>query len=224
MATPIVCAYYAPMADNAAQTDDLSQLIACPNCDAIYQAQTPGSGQRAVCARCRTVLMTPRKRAGMQIIALALATVILVIGAAVFPFLQIDAAGARNAVSVLDAALAFSGGILFVVSALTVLMILFIPLLRVLLVLYVLIPVVFDRPPARHAAKAFRVSEALRPWSMAEIFALGCAVALIKVADLAQIAMGPAFWMFAVLVVLVVVQDNFMCRWSVWSSLEKPRA
>ncbi len=65
----------------------------------------------------------------------------------------------------------------------------------------------------------FSLSEALRPWSMAEIFAIGCAVALVKVVDLADVSFGPGFWMFACLVVLVVVQDNFMCRWSVWNSL-----
>ena len=135
--------------------------------------------------------------------------------------LTIEAGGAQNAVSVLDAALVFGGGPLVLVSLGTIAMIIFIPLLRVMLVIYVLLPVVADRPPAKHAAWAFSLSEALRPWSMAEIFAIGCAVALIKVADLAQIAFGPAFWMFCILTVLVVVQDSYLCRWSVWNSLEK---
>jgi paraquat-inducible protein A len=107
-----------------------------------------------------------------------------------------------------------------VLALCTAALIMVIPLMRVILVLYVLIPVVADRKPARHAMQAFRLSEALRPWSMAEIFALGCAVALIKVADLADIHMGPAFYMFAGLVVLVVVQDSFMCRWTVWNALD----
>ena len=33
---------------------------------------------------------------------------------------------------------------------------------------------------------AFRLAEALQPWSMAEIFVIGCAVALVKIADLAE--------------------------------------
>ncbi|WP_224826426.1 paraquat-inducible protein A [Cognatishimia sp. MH4019] len=201
-------------------TPPLKDLIVCPNCDAIYHVAEPKFGERAVCQRCHTVLIAPRRRAGAQIIAVALAVFILVLAAAVTPFLSIEAGGARNSVSVLDAALIFSGGPLVLVSLGTVAMILFIPLLRVLLVIYVLFPVVADRPPAKHAAWAFSLSEALRPWSMAEIFAIGCAVALIKVADLAQIAFGPAFWMFCVLTVLVVVQDSFLCRWSVWKSLE----
>ena len=58
---------------------------------------------------------------------------------------------------------------------------------------------------------------------MAEVFAIGCAVALVKVTDLADVEFGPAFWMFGVLVVLVILQDRFLCKWSVWQSLEHPK-
>ncbi len=201
----------------------LSELIICPVCDATYRLQRPKHGERAVCQRCHKVLIAPRRKAGLQIIAVATAVVILIIAATVFPFLQISAAGQTNAVSILDAALSFTDGWLVLLSLATAALIIFVPLLRMLLTLYVLVPIVMDRPPARHAIKAFRFSEALRPWSMAEIFALGCAVALVKIADLAQVAFGPAFWMFGVLVVLVIAQDSFLCKWSVWDSLENDR-
>ncbi|MCY4336372.1 MAG: paraquat-inducible protein A [Litoreibacter sp.] len=194
--------------------------IVCPHCDAVYTLKRPSAGQRAVCARCHTPLITPRKKAGLQIIAVSLAVVVLVIAATVFPFLTIKAAGVQNSVSILDAALAFSDGWLIVLSLSTAALIIFVPLLRVLLSLYVLIPVVLDRMPAKGSRQAFRLAEALRPWSMAEIFAIGCAVALVKITDLADVSFGPAFWMFSALVVLVVAQDSFMCRWSVWKSLE----
>ncbi|AXI44065.1 paraquat-inducible protein A [Sulfitobacter sp. SK011] len=201
----------------------LDDLIVCPQCDAAYKLKKPKHGERAICQRCHKVLIAPRKNAGMRIIAIALSVVFLIVGAAVFPFLTIDAAGNKNAVSILDAALAFSGGPMILLSIATAGLIVFIPLMRVLLTLYVLLPVVLDRPPARHAITAFRLSEAMRPWSMAEIFAIGCAVALVKIADLAQVSFGPAFWMFGILVVLVIAQDSFMCKWSVWNSLEHPK-
>ncbi|MEP2921779.1 paraquat-inducible protein A [Sulfitobacter sp.] len=201
----------------------LEELIVCPVCDATYRLQRPEKGDRAVCDRCHKVLIAPRRKAGMEIIAISVAVVVLIIAASVFPFLQISAAGRTNAVSVLDAALSFADGPLLVLALMTAGFIMFVPLLRMLLTLYVLVPIVLDRPPARHAMRAFRISEAMRPWSMAEIFALGCAVALVKVADLATVTFGPAFWMFGVLVVLVIAQDGFMCRWSVWNSLEHPK-
>ena len=97
--------------------------------------------------------------------------------------------------------------------------IVFIPVTRALLLIKGLTPIVRDRPPAPGAIVAFRLAEALRPWSMAEIFALGCAVALIKIADLATVEMGPAFWMFAGLSILVLLQDAWLCRTSVWQAL-----
>lgn len=199
---------------------DTSQLIACPQCDALYRAVAPSAGERAVCERCHTVLIAPRKRAGMTIIMLALTVLVLVIGALSFPFLRVSAAGLSNSATVLDAALSFTDGALRLVSLTVLALIIVIPAMRVLLILYTLFPVVLDRAPWPRARQAFRWAETLRPWSMAEIFAIGCAVALVKVADLADLTFGPAFWMFCGLVVVSTVQDSFMCRWSVWQSLK----
>ena len=196
-------------------------LIGCPQCDAVFSVADIPKGATARCTRCNTRLVAPRRKAGMQIIALSVTIVILVLAAAVFPFLTINAAGTSNSVSILEAALAFSDGILVILALATAAVIVFILLLRVLLALYVLVPVVVDKPPAQGARTAFRWSESLRPWSMAEIFAIGCAVSLVKVTDLADVEFGPAFYMFAALVILVVIQDAVLCRWSVWSSLDK---
>jgi paraquat-inducible protein A len=205
-----------------AHHDDLSGLIACPHCDAVYRAVQPQPRERAVCARCHSVLIAPRRQAGERLIAVSVAVVVLVVAATVAPFLTIDVGGRHNTSSVLDAALAFSSSSLLLGLSLAVAsLIVFIPVLRALLLIYVLTPVVLNRAPAPGAIQAFRLSEALRPWSMAEIFAIGCAVALVKIADLAQVHFGPAFWMFSALVILLVVQDTFMCRYSVWKSLEK---
>ncbi len=199
----------------------LERLIACPTCDALYVAQDPAAGQRAVCGRCHTVLIAPRRKAGMTIIMLALTVVVLIMGAVWFPFLKISTRGLTHSASLLDAALSFAGGPLLILSLAVTALIVLVPLTRAMLIVYVLVPVVFDNPPRPGARTAFRWAEALRPWSMAEIFAIGCAVSLVKLTDLADITFGPAFWMFAALVVIIVVQDNFMCRWSVWKSIEE---
>jgi paraquat-inducible protein A len=201
----------------------LADLLVCSQCDAVYRLKIPKMGEKAVCERCHTVLIAPRHKAGLKIIAISMATFVLMIGAAFFPFLDIDAAGNKNAVSLIDAALAFSSGPLLLLALATAALILIVPLLRVVITLYVLVPIVLDLPPARYSMQAFRLSDALLPWSMAEIFALGCAVALVKIADLATVGFGPAFWMFGGLVVLVVAQERFICRWSVWNSLEHPK-
>jgi paraquat-inducible protein A len=206
--------------ETSLQAVDPADLIACPTCDTLFRARAPGFGDRAVCANCHAVLIAPRVRAGMTIIMLAMTTLILVMGALLSPFLRIDAGGFHNDATLLDTAFSFAGGPLFIVSLAVTFLIVVVPVTRAGLLLFVLTPIVFDRPAPRGARPAFALAERLRPWSMAEIFALGCAVSLVKVADLAQISFGPAFWMFAGLVVVSVVQDNMMCRWSVWRAIE----
>lgn len=202
---------------------DLKGFIACPRCDALYKARMPSIGQRAVCARCHTTLIAPKYKAGLKIIALNLAMLVLVLAALFLPFLEISVQGIGNRVSILDAALAFSSGSATLLAVATMAMIVLIPLTRMILILYVLVPMAVWERPARQAEAVFRLSQQLKPWAMAEIFAIGCAVSLVKVAGLAQIALGPAFWMFAVLVVIGVINDRYLCTWSVWEALERKR-
>lgn len=199
---------------------NLDDLIACPHCDALYKARLPASGERAVCARCHTVLIAPKRKAGLKIIALTLAMLILIVSAVFFPFLNIQVSGLANRASILDTALSFQSGGMALLAAATAAMVVLIPVLRMVLTLYVLAPIVRDRRPYRYAKAAFRLSQRLKPWAMTEIFAIGCAVALVKVADLALIGFGPAFWMFAAFVFIVLVSDSYYCTWSVWKSLE----
>ncbi len=203
---------------------DTEDLIACTECDTLYRAVQPESGEQAICARCHHVLIRPRRFAGMRIIMMAATMLILILGAIFFPFLRIEVQGLAHSATILDAALAFADGRLAVLAFATAALILLIPALRMVLLLYVLVPVVFDRPALSNAREAFRLSETLKPWSMAEIFALGCAVSLVKVGDLAQIEFGPAFWMFSAMVIVVVVQETFVCSWSIWKSLDNPSA
>jgi len=210
-----------PLAAQSLITVPLTELRACPHCDALHRMPQVNMRERAVCERCGSVLIAPRADAFTRIFALAATSLILMTAAVFMPFLDLSASGLHNRASVLDAALAFSEGAMVPLSVAVAALIVLIPVLRAFLVIYVLAPVVFDRKPWPGAIAAFRFSETLKPWSMAEIFVIGVAVALVKISDLARVDYGPAFWMFAALVLVITVQDGYMCRWSVWKSLDK---
>ena len=198
----------------------IENLIACPKCDSLYDVRTRAEGARLICARCHQVLISPTRGAGLKVIALSLASLVLVAGTLTNPFIGIRKFVLSQEATLLEAAMAFSGP-LQVLSVTVFALILLLPTIRLLLTLYVLSPVVAGHAPLKGAKKAFRISEALRPWSMGEIFVLGCGVALIKLTDLARVDLGPAFWMFVALVILIIVQDTLMCRWSLWKSLDR---
>ncbi|WP_265501210.1 paraquat-inducible protein A [Paracoccus beibuensis] len=196
-------------------------LIACPRCDALHLEEHLEPGETARCIRCGTVIAKPREGAFAQLIALAFTSMVLLVGAVFFPFLQVSAMGFGNASSLFDVALAFADGVLLPLVLAVLAMIIGLPIARSFLLLYTLVPLAQGRTPYRHAARAFRWSEILRPWSMAEIFVIGTAVALVKVAGLASVHLGPAFWAFAALIFVNIASRAFMCQTTIWDAIEE---
>lgn len=208
---------------NTAEHYDLQTgegLMACPRCDALHVEDELTSGETARCVRCGTVLARPRAGAFGQLIALSFTSMVLLMGAVFFPFLEISRMGFGNATSLFGVALAFADGVLLPLVLGVMVLIVGLPVLRAFLLVYTLVPLAQGLPPYRHAATAFRWSEILRPWSMAEIFVIGTAVALVKVAGLASVHLGPAFWAFCALILVNAASHAFMCQTTIWDAIE----
>lgn len=203
---------------------DLDDLVACPQCDTLHQAGDLPENARAHCQRCGIVLMTSQPTAIARIISLALTAFIMMIAAISFPFLSLEAGGLENATSVIDAVLAFNDGLAIPLAIAVFFFIVVIPLMRLSALIYALGPLVREQPIRPGARAAFGLAERLRPWSMAEIFIIGVTVALIKVAGMAAVTLGPAFWAFAGVVIITVLKDQLICRYSIWEALDKSRA
>ncbi|WP_239495838.1 paraquat-inducible protein A [Yoonia maritima] len=199
----------------------LDDLVACHQCDTLHVAQDLPENARAYCQRCGTILMTSQPAAMARILSLALTAFIMMIAAVSFPFLTLDAQGLHNATSVLDAVLAFNKGFAIPLAVAVAFFIVVIPLIRLGALIYALGPLVREQRPRAGAKRAFGLAERLRPWSMAEIFIVGVTVALVKVAGLAAVTVGPAFWAFAGVVIITVLKDQMICRYSIWEALEQ---
>lgn len=210
----------APISAASARLDP-QHLIACHVCDALLLDQRVTVGRRARCPRCGSVLMAPREGAMTQIVMLAATSAVLMVAAVFFPFLDLSASGISTHSSLFDAVLAFSSGLLLPLSFATAALIVLLPFLRFLAIIYALAPMALGRRRARHAVAAFRLAQALKPWAMAEIFIVGVVVALVKVAGLATISFGPAFWAFVALVMVTALKDTVMCELTVWKTLEE---
>ncbi|GHG13356.1 paraquat-inducible protein A [Paracoccus aerius] len=208
---------------DAPETFDLTTgrgLMACPRCDALHIEEELEPGETARCVRCGGVLAKPRGGAFIQLIALSFTTVVLMMGAIFFPFLEISRMGFGNATSLFGVGMAFADGVLLPLVLAVMAMIVGLPVLRAFLLVYTLSPLAQGRAPYRHAARAFRWSELLRPWSMAEIFVIGTAVALVKVAGIATVHLGPAFWAFCALILVNFASRGFMCQTTIWDAIE----
>jgi Uncharacterized paraquat-inducible protein A len=199
--------------------DSLADMIACPKCDALHRIPHVVKGAKATCVRCGTVLMAPRDGAMTHIVMLAATGLILMVGAVFFPFLELSTHGLGRKSSVFDAILAFSDGLMLPLSFALAALIVILPIMRFIALIYVFAPMALGWEPARGARDVFRLAELIRPWAMTEIFIIGVAVALVKVAGLATVTLGPAFWAFVLLVIVTALKNSFMCRVTVWQTL-----
>lgn len=203
---------------------DPKGLIACPVCDALHHDHAIPVGSKARCVRCGSVLMAPRKNAMTQIVMLAATSTVLMIAAVFFPFMDLAAGGMTTHSSLFDAVMAFSSGLLLPLSVATAALIVLLPLVRFLAILYALAPMALGYRPARFGVAAFRLAQNLKPWAMAEIFIVGVVVALVKVAGLATVTLGPAFWAFVALVLVTTLKDTVMCELTIWKTFEERTA
>lgn len=201
----------------------LADLIACPQCDTLHRVHDLPDDAQAHCQRCGAVIVTSRPKAIALVLSLALTAFVLMIAAISFPFLDLDAQGRHNSISMLQAVMAFDSGVALLLAVAVAGFIVFLPLARLAAIIYAIGPLVRDRPARRCAQRAFALAELLRPWSMAEIFILGVSVALIKVAGIASVTFGPAFWAFCALVIVTVLKDQLICRVSIWKALEQSK-
>lgn len=207
------------MSTSIATPPSLDDICACPVCDALWRDRAPRAGERVRCRRCRAVLRTGRPEGFDRVLAIALATPVLMLVGVTASFLTLSGGGARLESSVLDAAMAVATDDTWALAVAVGALIVALPAARALALVYVLLPLRLGRPAARRAAEAFRFAIEIRPWSMAEIFVIGVAVALVKVSGLASVALGPAFWSFTALAALTLIEDAALCERSIWARI-----
>ncbi len=201
-------------------SENLDRLIACRACDLLLDRVIPPPGKVARCPRCHHVLLSNKRNVIDNTLAAAISTAILMVAAVLFPFIALEEAGLQRDASVMDAIGAFASGWSAPLTIAVAAFIVVIPVTRAVALIYALLPLRFGKAPANGAANSFRLAMALKPWSMAEIFIVGVAVALVKVTDLAAVSLGPSFWAFSALILVVVFENSTLCEWTIWRLLD----
>ncbi len=92
------------------------------------------------------------------------------------------------------------------------------PMLHIGLLIYLYLPLALGRRPHGFAL-ALRLTQAVLPWSMLEIFLLGVLVAGVKLAEQATIVPGPAAWSLGALVIILAAAATQVHPQRLWGRL-----
>ena len=174
-------------------------LIGCHECDAVVEEPLVPDGGSAICVRCGGTLFRRHRQTVEITLALMLSAAILFLVANAFPFLSFEIQGQVSQTTLRSGVISLWEQDQHAVAALVFLTTMFAPGVQIGLLLYVLTPVHFGRR-GWGAIPAFRWVERLHPWGMMDVFLIGILVALVKLADTAEIIPGIALWAFALLI------------------------
>ena len=197
-------------------------IVACHECDLLHRLHPLNYGERAKCSRCGALLWAKKRDSFEHTIIFAVTSLLLFILANVFPFMTFELHG-RVQTSYLSTGVVefFEGGMwelgLLVLSA----SILF-PALKILSMLYVLVPLEMNRRPWK-AAPVFRMVAQFQTWAMMDVYLLGVIVAVIKLADLATLVPGVAIYAFGALILTLAAADSALDSHAVWDKMEDLR-
>jgi paraquat-inducible protein A len=187
--------------------DPARPLIACPHCALLHTRLNLAQGAVARCARCDTELFRQSRFTVSNWVAIVLATLFVFAIANYFPIVNLRLMSQTVNATLLQAlALTWQQGYQGV-AIMAGLFAFVVPLSQLLFMLWALLAIGAGRLPPDFGF-GMRVLRALAPWSMVPVLMLGILVAIVKLADLAVLGVGPGLWGFAALTVLMTVSSR----------------
>ncbi len=203
----------------------MSELIACHGCDLLVDVGDLESGSRASCPRCGHNLTQFKKDAMSQVLAYAIAAIILLVLANSFDFLSFSSSGLESVMTLRSAPGSLwrygMPELAFMVAA----FIIYLPAFLLVLLAWISSALLFQvRVPWLRLAT--RTVFTVKNWAMVEVFIIGVIVSLVKIAAMATVVLGISFWAYAAFSICftlaLVTLDRYQC-WEMIEALEAPR-
>ncbi|HBP87285.1 MAG TPA: paraquat-inducible protein A [Nitrospirales bacterium] len=195
-------------------------LIACHECDLLYRVHPLRYGERANCSRCGAALYAKKRDSFEHTIILALTSLMLFTLANVFPFMTFELHGRVQESLLSTGVKEFFERDMWTLGVLVLCASILFPALKILGLLYVLVPLEFNRRPWK-AALAFRLVQHFQTWAMMDVYLLGVIVAVVKLADMAILVPGVAIYSFVALIIALAAADSALDQHAVWEKMEE---
>ena len=179
-------------------------LVACPECDALYHRVDLGRGEKACCSRCGFILYRNPHLSLSHILALIIAALICLAIANFYPIVSLSVQGMHSQTTLLNSVSTLWNEENRIVATVVFLTAFLVPLLDLSSLGLLVVCALLRQRPAYYRP-LLHVLLFIRQWGMIEIFMLGILVSLVKLSGMASVTTEPALWAFAALTLLTTV-------------------
>ena len=205
-----------------ANMQQLPDLIACEECDAVHRRLVLGYNEIACCSRCGAELERDMRAHAGRVLPLTIASLFMYVIANVFPVAGLEFHGAVNHTTLMGAVLSLAAEEMYLLAFLVFVTTILFPLLQLLGLIYLLISISGTGRP-HGLSLLVRMIQTFRPWVMVEVLLLGAIVAFVKLTSMATVFPGPALWALGGLALLFASVLSFSPRYIWHMSLPERR-
>ncbi|WP_407333388.1 PqiA/YebS family transporter subunit [Enterovibrio sp. 27052020O] len=200
-----------------------SGLISCRECGLVCAIPNLEYGQGAACPRCNHTLLTSVKNSHTKVLAYGLSCGIMLVLSCIFPFMSIRVQGLSNDIVLLNALSVFHYFDNDVLAAMLIFTVVLLPVLTVAALMYLFFKASRSEHCERNANRwtqfLCRFVLRIEPWLLVDIFFVGVLVSIVKIAAMAEMSLGPAFWTFFLYAHLVLKCSRVADKQWLWDRL-----
>jgi len=201
------------------KTKKAKQLIACQQCDALYDTPMLKQGQSAICTRCGSMLTERKVDSIERSFFWSLAGIILSVPAILLPIMGVTLVGQYHHASLLDCILVLIDRGFIMIATLVFLFTLAIPVVRLLGAFYITYSFKFNRlKPA--LLYFFRAHHYLDNWAMLNVFLLGIVVSMYKLLDDTELSVNMGLLAFILWLICSTMASSALDQDYIWQELE----
>ena len=197
-----------------------SELIACQQCDALYEQPCINEGQKAECGRCGATLFERKNNSIERTFSLSIAGLLFLTPAIILPIIGVTLAGQFHNASLLDCITQLIAKDFYMIATLVFMFAIAVPTVRLIGALYISYCFKFNKikPFLLHF---FRAYHQLDSWSMLNVFLLGIIVSMYKLLDDTELSIDYGLLAFVLLLLCSTLVSVTLDQNYVWQALEK---
>lgn len=195
------------------------QLIACQQCDALYDKPELKQGQSAKCVRCGSVMAERKVDSIERSFNWSLAGIVLLMPAILLPIMGVTLAGQYNNASLLDCILVLIDRGFFMIASLVFLFAIAVPVVRLLGAFYITYSFKFNKLKPS-LLSFFRAFHYLDNWAMLNVFMLGIVVSMYKLIDDTELSVNMGLMAFILWLISSTMASISLDPDYIWQELE----